>query len=268
MKIYPLKPLSNVVDYFDKVEKQTKYATMQTINDMLFGIKNNSLEKFQTIFDKPNMSFLKSSFDIKKATKDEMFGTIAISQTPKTKGASPMDVLGHQINPSMRENRRFEKLMRRGGFMGANMYAVPSRSAGSDVVDQYGGISGKFARWIISYLGQYQGAGFKANMTDKKKSRVHKIGKSSSGYRKINGVMYFISAGKQGFSGKRSHLTAGIWKKTGTNGANLEPVILFFNAKKSYGKRFDFEKIAEDYVGKNYESTFDANFQKAMATAR
>jgi len=268
MKIYPLRPIKEVLNYLDNVEKQTKYATMQTINDMLYGIKNNNLEKFKTIFDRPNMNFLKNSFDITKATKAQLFGTIAISNTPKTKGASPMDVLGHQINPSIRGNRRFEKLMRRGGFMGANMYAVPSKTAGSDVIDQYGGISGKFARWIISYLGQYQGAGFKANMTDKKKSRIHKIGKTSSGYRAINGVMYFISAGYQGFSGQRSHLAAGIWKKTGTHGANVEPVILFLNAKKSYGKRFDFEKIASDYIEKNYQDAFNVNFKKAMATAR
>ncbi len=268
MNISFQKPINDSIKYLKNIEKQTTYATSKTINDLLFGIKAKSLSHFEDVFDRPNMNFLKSSFIIKKSTKSQLLGTIAISDVKKGKGASPLDVLGHQINSTKRSHRRFENLMKRNGFMGANMYALPSRSAGSDVLDQYGGISGKFASWIISYFGAYDKAGFKANMTDKKKKKIHGIGTSDKGYRKINGAMYFLSAGREGFSGKRSHLQAGIWKKTGTHGSDIEPVILFFNAKKDYAKRFNFHHIAEDFVNEKANTLFNQNFQQAMATSR
>lgn len=260
--------LKEGLDYIKKVEKQTAYATSKTINDLLFGIKSKGVAHFESVFDRPNMNFLKSSFIIKKSSKNELFGTIAISDVKKGKGASPLDVLGHQINPGMRGNRRFEKLMKRNGLMGSDMYALPSKSAGAGVLDQYGGISGRFSSWIISYFGKYDKAGFKANMTDKKKAKIHGIGTSDKGYRKINGVMYFMSAGHEGFGGKRSHLQAGIWKKSGTHGSNVEPVILFFDAKSPYEQRFDFHKMAQDHVSENAYKLFNKNFDDAMRTAR
>jgi len=249
-------------------KKQINYATSKTINDLLFGIKERSLKQFESIFDKPNMNFLKGSFIIKKASKAQLVGSIGISDSKKGKGASPLDVLGHQINSAKRGNRRCENLMKRQGLMGSSMYALPSRSAGSGVIDQYGGISGKFSSWIISYLRLYDKAGFTANMTDKKRNRVHKIGKSKSGYKKINGVIYFLSAGKEGFGGQRSHLQAGIWKKTGTHGSDVEPVILFFNSKSSYKKRFFFEEIAKGYVNKNAPTLLRKNLDQAFRTAK
>lgn len=266
-----MKVESNIKDiqhYIKSTEKQIAFATSKTINDLLFGIKDRNLQQFEKIFDRPNMNFLKSSFTIKKSTKSDLLGSIAINYNKKGKGASPLDVLGHQVNPDKRGNRRFENLMKRQGLMGSSMYALPSRSAGSNVIDQYGGISGKFSKWIISYLGQYQSAGFSANMTDKKKSRIHKIKTSERGYKKINGVMYFLSAGKEGFGGQRSHLQAGIWKKTGTHGADVEPVILFFNSKTPYKKLFFFEEIAEGYINKNASILFSKNIEQAFRTAK
>lgn len=282
-----MKVESNIKDiqhYIKSIEKQIAFTTSKTINDLLFGIKDRNLQQFEKIFDRPNMNFLKSSFTIKKSTKSDLLGSIAINYNKKGKGASPLDVLGHQVNPDKRGNRRFENLMKRQGLMGSSMYALPSRSAGSNVIDQYGGISGKFAKWIISYLGQYQSAGFSANMTKKKKDKIHNIGRSKTsgyyrnkkdkeakvktGYKKINGVMYFLSAGKEGFSGQRSHLQAGIWKKTGTHGSNVEPVILFFNSKTPYKKLFFFEEIAEGYINKNALILFSKNIEQAFRTAK
>ena len=268
MKVSFDKPIKEHISVLKNIEKQTAYATSKTINDLLFGIKAKSLSHLESSFDRPNMNFLKSSFIITKSTKSQLLGTIAISDVKKGKGSSPLDVLGHQINPSKRSHRRFEKLMKRNGLMGSDMYAVPGKNVGAGVLDQYGGISGKFASWIISYFGAYDKAGFKANMTDKKKKKIHSIGTSDKGYRKINGVMYFMSAGHEGFGGKRSHLQAGIWKKSGTHGVNLEPVILFFNSKNDYSKRFDFYQIAQDYVNEKSNTLFKQNFEQAMATAR
>jgi len=257
--------IKEVQAHMSKVEKKIAYATSNTINDLLFGIRQRNLEQFEKIFDRPNTKFLKSSFDIKKSTKSSLFGSIMVGDNSKGKGASPLDVLGHQVNPSKRGNRRFETLMKRQGLMGSTMYALPAKDVQAGVLDQYGGISGKFSSWIISYFGKYDKAGFKANMTDKKKSKLHGIGTSDKGYRKINGVMYFMSAGREGFGGKRSHLQAGIYSKTGTHGSDIKPVILFFDAKSAYKKRFFFEEIAEGYIDKHAKELFSKNFDAEMA---
>lgn len=265
----------DIQSYMSKVEKKVAYATSNTINDLLFGIRERNLKQFENIFDRPNTKFLKSSFDIKKSTKSSLFGSIMVSDNSKGKGASPLDVLGHQVNPSKRGNRRFESLMKRQGLMGSTMYALPAKDVQSGVLDQYGGISGRFSSWIISYFGAYDKAGFKANMTDKKKSKIHGIGRSKdtgyyrtkadkengvrTGFKKINGVMYFMSAGREGFGGKRSHLQAGIYSKTGTHGSDIKPVILFFDSKADYKKRFFFEEIADGYVDKYAKELFLKN---------
>lgn len=248
-------------------QKQVAFATSRTINDLLYGIKDRSLKQFENIFDRPNMNFLKRSFYITKSTKQNLMGTIAISEKKFGKGSSPIDVLGHQINPAARSNRRFENLMKRNGFMGKNMYALPSRSAGPNVIDRYGGISGKFSSWIISYLGLYDKAGFKANMTAKKKAKIKGLGKTERGYKTINGAEYFMSSGKEGFVGKRNHLQAGIWKKSGIHGVDVVPVILFFKNNGPYKKRFFFEELANGYVEKYATETFKKNLSNALSTS-
>jgi hypothetical protein len=243
--------------------KQATFALSKTINDSLYSIKEDYLKSFETIFDKPNMNYLKTAFTVKKSTKTNLAGMIEVSPWDMGKGQTPEAVLLHHVIGGDRPLKRFEKAMIGSGFMNSNMIAVP---AGGAKIDQYGNIKGSFSSMLISYFGAYRKAGFDGNMkqeTRDKMARYAKIKKTKYDRKNkakvINGVVYFMSNG-----GK---FAAGIWAKTGHSGRNIKPVILFVRTP-NYKKRFDFYGIADMNIQTNFKDRYAKNFELAMSTAR
>lgn len=62
----------------------------------------------------------------------------------------------------------------------------------------------------------------------------------------------------------------GIYKRIDLGGGRgqLVPIIIFPNKAARYRARFDFRKLAEDIVRKDFDGLFHAALQNAMATAR
>lgn len=254
-----------VGNFINMIPKNMNRAAHKTINDTLFNLRTEYINEMPKIFDKPNMTFLRRAFQIEKATPSNLIGSLFVKQDGLGKGTSFIDVLHHHAVASEREIKKFEKAMIYHGHMGRDMIAAPASGA---KLDKYGGLDGKFNSMLLSYFGSYTKAGFNATMTPKKKERMARRGtikgeRSKKKYKTINGVVYFLSGGSQGFGGHRSHLFPGIYKKSGIHGSNVEPVILFVK-KKSYQKRFDFYGIAERVVSKNFQSSFYQNIHSMI----
>lgn len=250
---------SNVYDVseFMKVSaKQANFALSKTINDSLYSIKDDYIKSFSTIFDKPNMKYLKTAFTVKKSTKTSLAGMIEVSPWDMGKGQTPEAVLLHHVAGGDRPLKRFEKAMIGSGFMGSNMIAVPGAGA---KLDQYGNIRGSFSAMLISYFGGYRKAGFDGNMKQATRDKMARMGKSKKQAKKINGVVYFMSKG-----GK---FARGIWSKTGTHGSRVMPVVLFVRTP-NYKKRFDFYGIADRNIQANFKDRYVKNFEFAMSTAK
>jgi len=93
--------------------------------------------------------------------------------------------------------------------------------------------------------------------------QIHGIKRSAKGYKTITGAMYFVANGK----GRAAHLPPGIYKKTGTHGVSVVPLILFVR-KPSYKVRFPFDAIVHKSIEQNFRHCFEDRIQKAIATAK
>lgn len=251
--------------FIGSIPKQMNTAASKAINDTLFDLLSQYLDEMPKIFESPNMSYLRRAFQIEKSTPDKVYGSLFVKQDGLGKGTSFIDVLHHHVVGNEREIKKFEKAMMYHGHMGRDMIAAPARGA---KLDRYGGLDGKFNSMLLSYFGSYTKAGFDATMTPKKKERMARRGtvkgsQSGKKYKTIRGAVYFMSGGRQGFGGNRSHLHAGIYKKSGIHGSTIEPVILFVK-KRSYQKRFDFYGIAERLVDQKFANTFYAHLDRRM----
>lgn len=132
----------------------------------------------------------------------------------------------------------------------------------------------------MAYFNAFAQNGYKANMTDKKRARMAK-GKRIVGpiqpspYKKINGVVYFMSRGKgwfvgqgKGWTGGRNQpLAAGIWAKSGTHGSIVKPIMLAIKTP-AYKRRIDMPLIVGDVVARDFANNFTDAYERAMSTAR
>jgi len=249
--IYGLDKIQSVLD-----PSNFRKAASKAINETLFDLRSEYLNEFPKIFDRPNMNYLKKSFQIPTSTPESLFGILEIKDDNISKsGTRFVDVLRHHIDGSNRESKKFEKnLSYDSSIMSKSMIAAPMSGA---KLDQYGGLDGKFNAMLLSYFGLYRKSGFDAAMSLKKKQRMSNKGthwaskvRTGKTYKSINGVEYFmVGVGSRGRRG--SPLKPGIYKRTGLHGYRVEPVMLFVR-KKAYKKRFDFYGIAQRNVDQKF----------------
>ncbi|WYX26474.1 hypothetical protein WJ969_13730 [Achromobacter xylosoxidans] len=145
------------------------------------------------------------------------------------------------------------------------MFTVPAAAA---ELDAYGNMSrGQVVR-LLSYFEAFGEQGYRANATARSRARTANVGTSREGYRRINGVQYFISRGKGSMSGQRRQvLPTGIWRKTGTHGADVAPVLLAVE-QPQYTPRLPFYETAAAVYGERFDVEYSTALDAALATAR
>lgn len=245
-------------------EKQATFALAKTLTQVAFDVRDSIRADMQSKFDRPTSYTLNSLF-VQPATKVKLVSRVGLRNRDQVKSAGPAaETIGHQFVGGPRKFKRSEGAFRRIGLLKNGQIIVPGAAA---ELDQYGNIKRGFMIKLLAYLQAFGEQGYKANTTDKRRASLAKRGKTESGYKTINGVVYFVSRGKGTFNGKRQHLPAGVWAKTGIHGVDVKPVLLFVDAPV-YKRRIDFEKLGRDAYEKNFAVKFDRNFDQALATAR
>lgn len=241
-------------------ELQVPYASALALNRTAAAVSAAIKQKINQVFDRPT-PYTQRALRVRRATKQKLSARVDFKDAAG-KGIPADKYLGPQVHGGGRSQKRFERALQRVG--GGSFYAP---GAGADL-DAYGNMSrGQLVR-LMSYLQAFGEQGYRANATERSRARTAKVGTSPSGYRRINGVMYFVSKGKGTMSGNREQmLPAGIWRKTGTHGADVKPVLLSIDAP-TYTPRLPFYETADEVYGKTFDQEFTRALGDALATAR
>ncbi len=249
-------------DIFAQAQRQLPYATALALNRTAQAVQEVIVQEMARAFDRPTPYTLRA-LRVVRATKDQLSATVDFKDAAG-KGISANRYLGPQVFGGGRSLKRSERALAKSGLP-TGAFTVPA--AGAEL-DAYGNMSRGQTIRLLSYLQAFGERGYRANATERSRAKAAKVGKSKEGYRRINGVMYFISRGKGQVSGNRTqHLPAGVWQKTGTHGADVKPVMLAVSDVR-YEPRLPFYETADQIFGERFDAEFSSAFDVAMASAR
>lgn len=239
-------------------QKQIRFATMLALNDTSKDCRLSVQEEMRRVFRSPVRRTL-SGVKYGRANRESLSIQVWIEDFPD-KGIAPAAYLAPEIEGGARHKKRFERALQLRGLMPSGMYAVPADNAPRNA---NGDVPGSFYVRILSYLNAFGEQGYRANMTDKRRTQIAGVKLSENGYKKITGAMYFVALGR----GKTKHLAPGIYKKSGTHGAVIEPVFLYVDAV-TYKERLDFAGVVTKTAAANFDGHMRARLARALATAR
>lgn len=229
-------------------DKGIKEASAKAINDTAYHVKRTMVKEMDAVFNGVT-PYVRKSVWINLATPEKSTATI-LPTYYGGKGIDPQKILAAQEAGGRRRDKRVEAALRRVGILPNGYQTVPPKDPMPGSVDDSGNFKGSFVVQLISYFQAFAEQGHRANMTDKRKAKLANVGKTASGYKTINGFVYFVSYGKLR-SGPSSHLAPGIWAKSGVHGSNVKPVMLFTKSG-NYKPRFSMQRIAKVADVDNY----------------
>jgi len=254
--------IPGAVRWVDDLAKQTAFATSKAINQTANAVRNELRREVGQVFDRPT-PYVVNAMRVKRySTKSDLRAEVGPAYLGG-KGVDPESVLHAEVFGGPRRLKRSEVALQRVGILPQGFYIVPGEGAPRDA---YGNVPGSFLVQLLSYLQAMGEQGYRANMTDKRKRQLAKVGKSAGGFKTIGGVEYFVAYGNLR-GGKTAHLHPGIWSRRGIHGSDVKPVLLFVRSPQ-YRKRFDMGAIGERTVARVFRPAFDAAFVDALRTAR
>lgn len=255
----------------DMHQRQVPFAASRSINEMAKRVEGKTYDELRKL-DRPT-PYTMRALAIKRSTKRDLTAIVGIKGSAPGLGydapgkGTPWErALGHHFDSGARRWKKFEGALMKAGVLPAGMAAVPPADSSWAVkLDQYGNIQPSVIRLLLSYFSAAEmTGGYMANMSDRRRNKLHAVGRSANGFKVINGVMYFAVPRK---SSRTHNLHPGIWAKRGTHGSDLAPVMLFVR-RPSYQRRIDLQRIADGVVSTGFQSTFDKEFADALRTAR
>lgn len=235
-------------------------AQAKALNDAAFQVRRVMQAEIRSVFDRPT-PFIANAPKVFAATPDKLEATIVPTIDSRNNwskggkiGVDPQQVLRAQEAGGTRRDKRSEVALRRVGILPTGYQtAIPADSyPGSD--DGRGNLRGAFLQQLLSYFQAFGEQGYRANMTQRRKDKLHARGHAitESGISAATfGRRYFVSYGRLRGSPKSGHLAAGIWAASGTHDANVRPVLMFVRAV-NYKPLLSMERIARAADVDNY----------------
>jgi hypothetical protein len=234
----------------DVARRQIPFASARALTATAKIAQEREIHEMRDVFDRPTPYTLSSTF-IKAATKTNLKAEVGLKDF-SGKGIPAVKFLAAQIGGGERRLKRFELALRAAGHLPDDYRVVPASGA---QLDAYGNIKPSQIVQILSYFRAFPEAGYKANMTDRRRKRLAK------GSKRQQGFTYFI-----GRPGDRGAL--GVWQRFGfSRGSAIRPVLLFVRST-SYEAIFDFEHVAVTTAQREFPAQFSAALAEAMRTAR
>jgi len=255
--------------------KQVIYATARALTKTGQGVSTEVKKEMQATIQGGPTPYTLRAIKVTGARKDKLEAVIELRQDAPSKGSIWARALGHLFVGGARDVKKMERAFTGAGLLPSGSVMVPASNSWAMPLDSYGNPPRGLIVQLLSYFKAFGEQGYRANMTDKRKARLAKVGKSASGYKAINGVVYFVSYGRAGRGGSdrwahtraSQHLPAGIWAKRGTHGADVAPVFLFVKTGR-YAQKFDLEEITQRVVTRDWRANFDSALAEALRTAR
>lgn len=249
--------MSKVKQMFDKVPGKAKVISAKILTSAAFDVNAEIKDAMKKTFSGGPTPYSLRAFSVTKATPDSLVSRVSLRMDSPGKGTPYNIALEHLFSGGNRHWKRMEGAFLKTGYLPPGYSMVPGSGC---PLDQHGNAPASFVRQLLSYLGAAEiNAGYRANMTQKKKDKLANIGRTEGGSKTINGVVYFISRGKGTWFGARSwqngriqHLPMGIWKKSGIHGIKIEPVFLFVR-RGNYKKIIDLEQVFKNYQATKFK---------------
>ena len=224
-----------------KVGPRLLDAAIGAINDTAAAVQKAQVHEMRDVFDRPTPYTLSSVY-MQRAARGRPQAKVGLKDF-SGKGIAASQFLAAQITGGERRLKRFEKALRAVAKLPEDYIAVPGAGA---QLDAYGNIKPSQIVQILSYFKAFPEAGYRANMTDKRRKRLAKGGRG----KEHQGFRYFV-----GRPGGRGAL--GVWQASTYIRGAIKPVLLFVPSAQ-YEATFDFAFVAENTVQKTYRSAFEA----------
>jgi hypothetical protein len=242
-----------VAELTDKLGKfayqQMPYAASVALNKTAEDMQRAEVHEMRDVFDRPTPYTLSSTY-VKRSTKRDLRATVGLKDF-SGKGIPATKFLAPQIAGGGRRLKRFERALRAAGHLPEDFRAVPGSGA---KLDQYGNIMPSQIVQILSYFRAFPEAGYRANMTDKRKRTMARGGKGRLGF------TYFI--GRPG-----DRLPLGVWQRSSMGRFGIKPVLIFVREAR-YQALFDFEYVATTTAMRVFPMHFETALADAVRTAR
>lgn len=244
--------------------KQVRYAASRALNNVAFAVNAEIKGEMKRVFKGGATPYTLSAFRVTKASKDDLTATVALRLDSGGKARSYDVTLKHLFTGGTRTWKGMEGAFRRLGVLPPGFMIVPGSAC---PLDGYGNPPRALIVQLISYFNAFGEQGYRANMSDKRRSRMEKVGRTASGYKTIGGVAYFVSRGPGMWYGRRQTLPAGIWAKAGVHGVDVKPIFMFVRTGR-WRRFIDLRKIGQQIVGKRWQPKFERELSIAMANAK
>jgi len=217
-------------------------AVKAALNDAAHAGYEAARNEMRRVFELPTPWVL-GGLRYVKATSSKLEARIDFDHWGNKTLVTVADVLRAEIDGGQRRYKRHESALRQARILPPGMFVVPGTAADRDA---YGNMKGSQIVQILAWFRAFGEQGYRANMTDKGRSRLGRGSKRTG----RPGFQYFVL--KQPY-GK---LQPGIYKRYAfKSGSAVKPVMIFVRSP-SYRKRFDFYGVAQRSALEQFSRSF------------
>lgn len=250
MKVTVRHDFSRLLAEVRGMEKQVPFATALALTRTAQRVKEAEEKEMKDVFDRPTPYTMQSVF-MRPATKSSQEAVVWLKDFGG-KGTPAVKFLIAQIQGGTRRPKRFEKALEAAGVMPSGYRAVPGEAA---KLDMFGNMDRGQIVQILAFFKAFPEAGYKANMSDKRRKSMARGSKTQQGY------SYFV--GRPG-----DRLPLGVWQRFRlAHGSSIKPVMIFV-PNAAYKAVFDFFYVGKTVFEKHFHTEFRRAMEEAMRTAR
>jgi hypothetical protein len=200
------------------------------------------------VFERPTPYTLNSLYS-RGATKQDLTAVVWLKYDT-SKGTPADKYLLPEIRGGERVLKRFERALRAVGALPEGFFAVPGAGA---KMDAYGNMATSQIVQVLSYFRAFPEAGYRANITEKRKRQLEKTTLSRQGF------AYFVGAPADG------KLPLGVWQRFSQQ-RQIRPILIFVKSVH-YSQRFNFDYVGQLTVAREFPGQFARALSEAQASA-
>lgn len=240
----------DVQRYIQSVGKQARFAAAVALTRTAQDVRTELYGEMRRVFDRPTPYTLRSLF-VRGARPDNLEAMVWVKDDSAGSGTPATKYLLPQIEGGRRALKRFEYGLQVTGNMPQGWRAVPGQAA---KLDAYGNVSRGTIIQILSQLRVELVSGSnRAISTDKKKR--------GRAFKKAGGQFVALPQG-------RGKLRPGIWQMVDEGGKRVPKPVFLFVREATYRRLFKFHEVAANVARIRFHFHFQAEFTKALRTAR
>lgn len=233
----------------DVQRNQIPFAASLAINATAKAVQAALTQETRAKLDRPKPYTLRGTFAT-RSTKRDLTATVGL-KSRREPHAAVSEYLAANVAGGERELKRSELLLRRAGILPAGKQTRPGSGA---KLDAFGNMRGSEYVSILSYFRAFGGVA-KSGARAGDVSRSAAINRGKKPRRPVE--LFVVPEGQPG-------LATGVWRRAGKT---IEPVLIFIDAP-SYKPRYEFKKVTNEAVRRNFAAEMDKALARALETAR